>query len=218
MHQVPPGKTREYLFRAWVAMISFCRGEGKPPTPQNTPYCSFQITRTDTYPLMSHAGTVQLVDKQTPHPSKIPRTAIWQNLYPSKMTRTVCAAILTCSCPFKNTPYQVLYYKAKCSGKPPTPQTTPLFCTHCRWLQNQWLAELLSSFMPGEGGAGRAGGGSAMAGKESPAETEAKLKEHLRLVWPSVGAVRASAKGWESGGCGLLNPLSHPLLLCRYFS
>ncbi|CAN0050566.1 unnamed protein product, partial [Laminaria digitata] len=69
---------------------------------------------------------------------------------------------------------------------------------------NQWLAELLSSFMPEEAGGERggegAGGGSATARKESPAETEAKLKEHLSLVWPSVGAVRTSAKGWESGG------------------
>lgn len=60
--------------------------------------------------------------------------------------------------------------------------------------QNQWLMELLTSFM-------------AQAGKAPSGETKveerlagAKLKEHLRLVWPSVEAVRTSVKGWMSGG------------------
>lgn len=76
--------------------------------------------------------------------------------------------------------------------------------------------------MPGEGGGDGgdegAGGGSAVARKESSAEAEAKLKEHLRLVWPSVGAVRTSAKGWESGGCGTLNSVSPPPLVYELLS
>lgn len=56
-----------------------------------------------------------------------------------------------------------------------------------------WLYELLESFMPREDGIGS---GSSLAG---PAKA-GLLEDRLRVVWPSVEAVRASSKGWISGG------------------
>lgn len=64
-----------------------------------------------------------------------------------------------------------------------------------------WLHELLESFMPQEGEArdrGGDGGGASLA-----AEAKAELLEdRLRVLWPSVEAVRASSLGWMSGGYG----------------
>lgn len=57
-----------------------------------------------------------------------------------------------------------------------------------------WLYELLESFMPGED---ETKGGSSLA-----AQAKADLLgDRLRVLWPSVDAVRASSKGWISGGC-----------------
>lgn len=59
--------------------------------------------------------------------------------------------------------------------------------------QDKWLMELLTSFMPQE---------LESEGKGSTSEGGTKgsmLQEHLRLIWPSVEAVRKSTKGWISG-------------------
>lgn len=61
-----------------------------------------------------------------------------------------------------------------------------------------WLYELLESFMPREDETGR--NGSSLA---APAKAEL-LEDRLRVVWPSVEAVRGSSKGWISGGCVLV--------------
>lgn len=45
-----------------------------------------------------------------------------------------------------------------------------------------------------------ANGGGRESTKEDNGQPEDLLEEHLRLIWPSVEAVRNSAKGWESGG------------------
>lgn len=59
--------------------------------------------------------------------------------------------------------------------------------------QTFWLWELLESFMPQEE-ATKVGSGLA-----DPAKSKL-LAKHVRLLWPSVEAVRTSAKGWASGG------------------
>jgi len=59
--------------------------------------------------------------------------------------------------------------------------------------QTFWLWELLESFMPQEE-ATKAGSSLAESAKSK------LLAEHVRLLWPSVEAVRTSAKGWASGG------------------
>eukprot|EP00752_Nemacystus_decipiens_P007419 g6633.t1 len=57
-----------------------------------------------------------------------------------------------------------------------------------------WMYELLESFMPGES-EGEKGG--VDLGAKAKSEL---LGDRLRVVWPSVEAVRASTKGWISGG------------------
>lgn len=61
-------------------------------------------------------------------------------------------------------------------------------------LQNLWLSELLESFMPH---VPQAEGTTGLSRSSLP---QVKLEEHMRLVWPSVEAVRTSSKGWASGG------------------
>lgn len=60
-----------------------------------------------------------------------------------------------------------------------------------------WLYELLESFMPREEGGRR--GETRDGSLAAPAKAEL-LKDRLRVLWPSVEAVRASSKGWTSGG------------------
>ncbi|CAM9973276.1 unnamed protein product [Pylaiella littoralis] len=59
---------------------------------------------------------------------------------------------------------------------------------------NLWLSELLESFMPH---VPQAEGTTGLSRASLP---QVKLEEHMRLVWPSVEAVRTSSKGWASGG------------------
>lgn len=67
--------------------------------------------------------------------------------------------------------------------------------------------ELLSSFMPQEANtSGVARGKVAVppAGSSAGAlSSGAKLKEHLRVVWPSVQEIRGSSQGWAAGGYGV---------------
>ncbi|CAM9909655.1 unnamed protein product [Ascophyllum nodosum] len=53
---------------------------------------------------------------------------------------------------------------------------------------DKWLMELLTSFMPQE-----------LESADGGASAGATLRQHLRVVWPSVEAVRKSTKGWISG-------------------
>lgn len=57
-----------------------------------------------------------------------------------------------------------------------------------------WLHELLESFMPRE-----EGGGGDRPSLAASAKAEL-LGDRLRVLWPSVEAVRTSSQGWTSGG------------------
>ncbi|CAM9293640.1 unnamed protein product [Scytosiphon promiscuus] len=80
---------------------------------------------------------------------------------------------------------------------------------------NAWLSELLASFMPStsnqkqEAVGSRRGAAAAAASTGADNSAQAKLLEdRLRLVWPSVEAVRNSTEGWQSGGaicCSTMN-------------
>lgn len=91
-----------------------------------------------------------------------------------------------------------LYPVTNTLSSPPVQSTCPRERLHDAHPQNQWLAELLASFMPPEE---RTGGG-AVAASAGERSGGGKLDDHLQLVWPSVGAVRTSTRGWKSGGCG----------------
>ncbi|CAB1111323.1 unnamed protein product [Ectocarpus sp. CCAP 1310/34] len=71
---------------------------------------------------------------------------------------------------------------------------------------NRWLSEILTSFMPLEDE-----GKKAEPTRRSISEDEAQaalLEQHLRVVWPSVEAVRTSSQGWIAGGsicCNTVN-------------
>lgn len=62
-----------------------------------------------------------------------------------------------------------------------------------------WLHELLESCMPREAGveAEAKSNGPASIGAQAKARL---LEDRLRVLWPSVEAVRSSSKGWISGG------------------
>ncbi|CAM9694407.1 unnamed protein product [Ectocarpus sp. 13 AM-2016] len=71
---------------------------------------------------------------------------------------------------------------------------------------NRWLSEILASFMPLEDE-----GKKAEPTRRSLSEDEAQaalLEQHVRVVWPSVEAVRTSSQGWIAGGsicCNTVN-------------
>ena len=63
--------------------------------------------------------------------------------------------------------------------------------------------ELLTSFMPQE-----------LESADGGASAGATLRQHLRVVWPSVEAVRKSTKGWISGVCVISIPARVFVDLC----
>lgn len=105
---------------------------------------------------------------------------------------------------------RVTYHETWCfqleRSSPSQPSTSPR--RHHR--QNAWLSELMASFMPATSNQeGEAAGPTraAVASTSADGSAQAKLlKDRLRLVWPSVEAVRTSTKGWQSGGYGGVVP------------
>ena len=71
-----------------------------------------------------------------------------------------------------------------------------------------WLYDLLESFLPGENETKSGSGLAAQAKAEL-------LGDRLRVVWPSVEAVRSSSKGWISGCLLYTSPSPRDATLSR---